>query len=225
VDEEIGSGPEARPPAGQQGSSLGAAAAAAALGGAAVALGGFGLAGSSGGPDLDEAAREAAESEGFAFRALGDGPAEERPCKVCRCALPLRAKHCFECGRCVRTHDHHCPWIANCVGERNRALFFWFVALQGAEAWWLLSQQGRCLGSEAARSGLFVVALVLVALFAFCLGSPAAARSGAHGRGGEGAGRATASGPLPRQRRTQPRIWPSEAQESLAARESDPSPE
>ena len=35
--------------------------------------------------------------------------------------------------RCVRTHDHHCPWVGTCVGEGNHLPFYWFLVAQCAE--------------------------------------------------------------------------------------------
>uniref|UniRef100_A0A182M5R1 Palmitoyltransferase n=1 Tax=Anopheles culicifacies TaxID=139723 RepID=A0A182M5R1_9DIPT len=50
-----------------------------------------------------------------------------RLCHSCRCLRPLRAKHCRICNRCVSYFDHHCPFIYNCVGLRNRMWFLLFV--------------------------------------------------------------------------------------------------
>ena len=55
---------------------------------------------------------------------------EERLCTVCEALQPLRAKHCKECGKCVALHDHHCPWLGTCVGEKNRLRFYWYLVAE-----------------------------------------------------------------------------------------------
>lgn len=57
----------------------------------------------------------------------------KRICLTCRDWKPLRSKHCRVCGICVRTMDHHCVWINNCVGKFNHRMFIVFVFNQ-----WLL---------------------------------------------------------------------------------------
>ena len=55
---------------------------------------------------------------------------EYKYCTICHIEQPLRCKHCKQCDHCVATHDHHCPWIGNCVGERNRKHFYGYLWLQ-----------------------------------------------------------------------------------------------
>ncbi|XP_057289446.1 palmitoyltransferase ZDHHC12-B-like [Hydractinia symbiolongicarpus] len=59
-----------------------------------------------------------------------------RRCGFCNIIQPLRAKHCEECKHCVRRYDHHCPWIGNCVGERNHKFFLFFLGVETCVVSW-----------------------------------------------------------------------------------------
>jgi len=61
---------------------------------------------------------------------------ERRYCTACKLEQPIRAKHCKECKNCVALHDHHCPWLGICIGERNRRAFYWYLLAQTIELWW-----------------------------------------------------------------------------------------
>ena len=71
------------------------------------------------------------ESGERAFKGLLNRPTlnmtERVKCGTCDWDMPLRTIHCRTCEKCVRRYDHHCPWIGNCVGERNYRFFYLFI--------------------------------------------------------------------------------------------------
>ena len=46
-----------------------------------------------------------------------------RICQWCYKAKPDRCHHCSQCNRCILKMDHHCPWVANCIGFYNHKFF------------------------------------------------------------------------------------------------------
>lgn len=48
-------------------------------------------------------------------------------CAVCECMRPPRAWHCDLCNICVLKRDHHCPYMACCVGYYNHRYFIMFT--------------------------------------------------------------------------------------------------
>lgn len=67
---------------------------------------------------------------------------EMRFCKKCNCRKPDRAHHCSSCKRCVLKMDHHCPWLATCVGLRNHKPFLLFLIYVSLFCWLCFAASG-----------------------------------------------------------------------------------
>lgn len=74
-----------------------------------------------------------------------------RWCHTCQIVRPPRASHCKDCDSCVLRFDHHCPFVNNCVGQRNYFFFIGFTTsvcclaflVLPALFWFFAGQQDR----------------------------------------------------------------------------------
>lgn len=99
-------------------------------------------------------------------------------CASCMSRRPLRAKHCVLCRTCVARHDHHCPWIMNCVGLDNHAPFVLMLvsavlamAVYEKAAWthMLRTMPLTCPGPWACHGSLFYVTVWILIAEVWCL--------------------------------------------------------
>ncbi|TNM90087.1 hypothetical protein fugu_004321 [Takifugu bimaculatus] len=94
-----------------------------------------------------------------------------RRCGYCLLQQPMRAKHCQTCKCCVRRYDHHCPWIENCVGERNHRWFVIYLLVQLLALLWAFHIALSGLSPSVTwdlwfrSNGFLLASLVIVGIF------------------------------------------------------------
>lgn len=80
---------------------------------------------------------------------------ELRFCKKCQARKPDRAHHCSTCRRCVLKMDHHCPWLATCVGLRNYKAFLLFLSYTTLFCFICFAVSGSWVWSEILSDGQY----------------------------------------------------------------------
>lgn len=71
-----------------------------------------------------------------------------KKCPTCMIIKTPRVFHCDSCNVCVSVHDHHCPWIGGCIGQRNHKYFYVYIVVTWIASTFLLVLNSTFLGKH-----------------------------------------------------------------------------
>lgn len=111
--------------------------------------------------------QEPAHHDATSFTVKSTG--ELRFCKKCQARKPDRAHHCSSCKRCVMKMDHHCPWLATCVGLKNYKPFLLFLIYTCIYCWLCFVVTGVWVWNEALNESAYGDSLMPINYILLCV--------------------------------------------------------